>query len=193
MHMYQGACSVLDTVTVAALALLGLTNREICDAAGSIDNAQLIDMLGDTTGPKSVEVPEFVRVIIAASGVDIAASKALVAAAKNPPTPPEAVDSVRERRESLMSNSSEGSNLDPQSRTELDGLRQQDGRLSPVSQPSSFARASPVDYSGMAALAPPPGPATQVSSGDGSSCRALCLRFDGLTFLQRRRGSVVDI
>lgn len=198
MQMYQESCSLLDTATVAALALLGLTNREICDAAGCYDKGPLNDLLGDATGSKPAEIPEFVRVIIAASGVDLAASKAVVAAAKNPTTTPEAADSVRERRESMMSNTSEGSNLDSLSRSESDGFRQSEGRSSPVSQPSFFIRASPVDHSGTAAtasaIAPPPAPATQVRSGSDCSSDAQILQFGpALTFLQRRRGSVVDI
>ncbi len=180
--MYQESCSLLDTVTVATLALLGLTNREICDAAGSTDKGHMNDLLGDATGRKPADVPEFVRVIVAASGVDIAASKSVAAAAKNAPTPPEAADSVRERRESLMSNTSEGSNLDSQSRSESDGFRQSEGRSSPVSQPPFSFRASPFDYSGGAApasmIAPPPAPATQVRGVAAYSSFAQILLFD---------------
>jgi hypothetical protein len=164
LQMYQESCSVMDTVSVAALALLGLTNREICDAAGSVDKGLFTDLLGDAAGPKPVEISELVRGIIAVSGVDISASRAVVAAAKNPPTPPEAADSVRERRESILSNASEGSNQDSQFSS--DGFRQGDGRSSPISQPSVLVRASPVDPSAAAAtIAPPPGPATQVRLG----------------------------
>jgi hypothetical protein len=191
--MYHESCSVMDTVSVATLALLGLTNREICDAAGSVDQGLLNDLLGDAAGPKQVEISELVRGIIAASGVDISASRAVVAAAKNPPTPPEAADSVRERRESILTNASEGSNQDSQFSS--DGFRHSDGRSSPVSQPSVLVRASPVESSAAAApastIAPPPAPATQVRGGAG--CSISLLSDEYVTILQRRRGSVVDI
>jgi hypothetical protein len=132
--MYAESCSVLDTVTTATLALLGLTDREICDAAEHGGKETMNDLLGDVAGPKVTAVPEFVRVILAASGVDIAAAKAAFAAAKHPPTPPEAPDSGRERRESILSNASEGSNTDSQFSS--DGFRIADGRSSPVKRSS---------------------------------------------------------
>ncbi len=155
---------MLDTVTTATLALLGLTNREICDAAETGGKEALNDLLSDVAGPKEAVIPEFVRVIIAASGVDIPAAKAAVAAAKHPPTPPEAPDSGRERRESILSNASEGSNTDSQFSS--DGFRIVDGRSSPVNYPAFMIRAQPADsLAGSAApsaIAPPPGPAVQV-------------------------------
>ena len=103
--MFAESCSVLDAVTVATLALLGLTDREICDAADS-GGKGATDLLGNIAEPKQAEASEFVRKIVAASGVDLLAAKAAAAAAKLPPTPPESADSMRERRESNISNTS---------------------------------------------------------------------------------------
>ena len=167
MQMYSESCSVLDTVTAATLALLGLTDREICDAAESGGKETTNDLLGDVSDSKAAVIPEFVRVILSASGVDIVAAKAAAAAAKHPPTPPEAADALRERRESAVSNASEGSNTDSQ--MSLEGFRISDGRSSPVNHPVFMIRSQPNESSASgapaSAIAPPPAPATQVSGG----------------------------
>jgi hypothetical protein len=186
--MYPESCSALDTITTAALALLGLTDREICDAAEISGKEATSDLLGDATGSKAAVVPEFVRAIIAASGIDIAAAAAAVAAAKHPPTPPEA-ESGRERRESMVSNASEGSNTDSQFSS--DGFRNPDGRSSPVNHPVFSIRAHPADSSASSALpsaiAPPPGPATQVSVWQG-----VMTRSSGVGFLFECRVTICD-
>ena len=162
--MFAESCSVLDAVTVATLALLGLTDREICDAADS-GGKGATDLLGNIAEPKQAEASEFVRKIVAASGVDLLAAKAAAAAAKLPPTPPESADSMRERRESNISNTSDGSNQD--SLFSSDGFRSSEGgRSSPVNHSSFVIR--PIDssaagaHASASAIAPPPAPATQV-------------------------------
>jgi hypothetical protein len=177
MQLYPESCSALDTVTAATLALLGLTDREICDAAESGGKETTNDLLGDVTESKVAVLPELVRAIISASGIDIAAAKAAAAAARHPPTPPEAADAVRERRESIVSNASEGSNTDSQMSSE--GFRNYDGRSSPVNHPVFMIRSQTIESSAIgapaSAIAPPPAPATQVRGGAALGGCAWCL------------------
>ena len=193
--MFPESCSVLDAVTAATLALLGLSDREICDAAGGPSRSMLSDLLGDAAEvQQAVDVPEIVRVIVQASGIDIAAAKAAFAAAKNPPAPvaaaaSDAWDSGRERRDSTISNVSGGSNQDSE-------FHFDSGRISPVNPHISFAiRSANTDSSAAgahaAAIAPPPAPATQVGGVVGGDVCLLAMKL--LMLLQRRRGSVVDI
>jgi hypothetical protein len=167
MQMYSESFYVVDTVTAATLALLGLTDREICDAAESGGKETTNDLLGDVTESKAAVIPEFLRVILSAFGVDITAAKAAAAAAKHPPTPPEAADALRKRRESAVSNASEGSNTDSQ--MSLEGFRLSDGRSSPVNHPVFMIRSQFIESSAIgapaSAIAPPPAPATQLSGG----------------------------
>jgi hypothetical protein len=159
MQVFAESCAMLDAVSVATLALLGLTDREICDAAGGEATG---DLLGSIAEPKQTEASEFVRKIVSASGVDLISAKAAAAAAKLPPNPPESTDSMRERRESTVSNTSDGSNQD--SLFSSDGFRSSEGgRVSPL-HPSFFIRSSDSSAVGVlaSAIAPPPAPATQV-------------------------------
>jgi hypothetical protein len=167
LQLYPGSCSALGLVSAANLALLGLTDREICDAAGS--NSQG-DSAGDAGLTPRQDVTEAVRTIIAASGVDISAARAAVAAAKLPLPSLEVGDTGRERCDSTVSNTSEGSNQD--SLAFADSFRLSDGRSSPVNHLQTFSikplSSEPTaSNAALAAIAPPPAPATQVGALDG--------------------------